>query len=126
MAKEDNKGTILAGASTYRTWHAMFVAECMSEKLCKCIDGSAILPGPDPRQTIHRATTTTSDTTTGAVETKSHSDRLIKKTALEVWLGEKNTCKVGFEPKLATVGLVSRPNQLIRKFFNQTISKPVH
>ena len=97
MAKGDYKGTILAGDSTYRAWRAMFVAECKSEKLWKYIDGSAILPGPDPRQTTRRATTTTSDPAAGTAETESDSDRLVNKTALEAWLGEKETYEVGFE-----------------------------
>lgn len=97
MAKGDYKGKILAGASAYRAWRAMFLAECKSEKLWKYIDGSAILPGPDPRQTTHRATTTASDTTTGTVVTESDAHRLVKRTILEAWLSEKETYEVGFE-----------------------------
>ncbi len=85
------------GASTYCKWRAMFVAECKSEKLWKYIDGSAILLGPDPRQTTQRAMTTTSDLTAGTAEMESDSDYLVNKTASEVWLGEKEAHEVGFE-----------------------------
>ena len=42
MAKGDYKGTVLTGASTYRAWRAMFIAECKSEKLWKYVDGIKI------------------------------------------------------------------------------------
>ena len=75
----------------------MFVAECKSEKLWKYIDDSAILPGPDPRHTTHKAMTTTSNPITGTAESENDSDRLVNKIVLEAWLGEKETYKVGFE-----------------------------
>ncbi len=41
--------------------------------------------------------TTTSDLTAGTAETESDLDHLGNKTALEAWLGEKETYEVGFE-----------------------------
>ena len=97
IAKGDCKEMILAGALIYCAWRTMFVAECKSEKLWKYINGSAISLGPDPQHTTHRATMTISNPTTGIEESKSNSDGLINKIALEEWLGEKEIYEFGFE-----------------------------
>ena len=89
MAKGDYKGTVLTGASTYRAWRAMFIAECKSEKLWKYVDRSAILPGPDPRPLLLNATTSTIETSSASLTGDI--------SALETWLDKKETYEVGFE-----------------------------
>ena len=89
MAKGDYKGTVLTGASTYRAWRAMFIAECKSEKLWKYVDGSAILPGPDPRSLPSNATTSTTETSNASLTGDI--------SAVETWLDKKETYEVGFE-----------------------------
>ena len=89
MAKGDYKGTVLTGASTYRAWRAMFIAECKSEKLWKYVDGSAIIPGPDPRGL---PLSTTGTTTEGGSESPN-----VDTAKAEAWLDKKETYEVGFE-----------------------------
>ena len=100
MAKGNYKGTALTGASTYRAWRAMFIAECKSEKLWKYVDGSAILPGPDPRYLFSTTTapvpptTTLPAPTTTATSSASSSANI---SAVEIWLEKKEDYEVGFE-----------------------------
>lgn len=118
MAKGDYKGTVLTGASTYRAWRAMFIAECKSEKLWKYVDGSAILPGPDPRSLLSNAPTSTT-ATSSASPTEDIS-------AVETWLDKKETYEVGFEQAkkkcfmsvdkshLATILELSSPEEMFK------------
>ncbi len=89
IAKGDYKSTVLTGASTYRAWRAMFIAECKSKKLWKYVDGSAIIPGPDPRGL---PLSTTGTTTEGGSESPN-----VDTVKAEAWLDKKETYEVGFE-----------------------------
>lgn len=66
-----------------------FIAECKSEKLWKYVDGSAILPGPDPRSLPSNATTSTTETSNASLTGDI--------SAVETWLDKKETYEVGFE-----------------------------
>ena len=118
MAKGDYKGTVLTGASTYRAWRAMFIAECKSEKLWKYVDGSAIIPGPDPRGL---PLSTTGTTTEGGSESPN-----VDTAKAEAWLDKKETYEVGFEQAkkkcfmsgdkshLVTILELSRPKKMFK------------
>ena len=84
MEKGNYKGTVLTGASTYCAWRAMFIAECKSKKLWKYVDGSAIIPGPDPR---HLPSTTTTTTT----EINSASPNVDTAESKHGWTGRRLT-----------------------------------
>ena len=86
MEKGNYKGTVLTGASTYRAWRAMFIAECKSKKLWKYVDGSAIIPGPDPRVF----------STINTTETRSASPN-VDIAEVEAWLDRKEAYEVGSE-----------------------------
>ena len=89
MAKGNYKGTVLTGASTYREWRAMFIAECKSEKLWKYVDGSAIIPGLDPRDFPSTTTTTTTEA--------NNASPNVDTAEVKAWLDRKDVYEVGYE-----------------------------
>ena len=64
----------------------MFIAECKSEKLWKYVNGSAIIPGPDPPS----ATTTT-------ITEAGTASPTVDTAKIEAWLDNKETYEVGLE-----------------------------